>query len=201
MQNEQIERLDWNKQNGLLPVIIQDADNFRVLMLGYMNAEALTKTIQSRRVTFFSRSKNRLWVKGETSGHYLEFISIAADCDADALLVQARPAGSVCHRGTLSCFDDAPFSFIYQLEQIINDRISMPNSVSYTNQLLAQGIKRIAQKVGEEGVETALAAVAGLDSELINESADLLYHLIVLLRSKNLSLIDIAQRLESRHLK
>jgi len=195
--------LDWQKGDGLLPAIIQDADTQQVLMLGYMNAAALEQTLATKRVTFFSRSKNRLWTKGESSGHFLDFVSVEADCDADALLVRARPNGPTCHRGTCSCFgeggDATGIGFLAHLERTVNQRIAAGDAKSYTAKLVREGVKRVAQKVGEEGVETALAATAGDNAELANEAADLLFHLIVLLRTKNLSLADALSVLEQRH--
>ncbi|MDT8450758.1 MAG: bifunctional phosphoribosyl-AMP cyclohydrolase/phosphoribosyl-ATP diphosphatase HisIE [Wenzhouxiangellaceae bacterium] len=193
---------DWNKTGGLLPAIVQDAASGRVLMLGYMNQEALEKTRASGRVTFFSRSKERLWTKGETSGNVLELVSIGLDCDRDALLVQARPAGPTCHLGTDTCWGDEfhpPAGFLAELERVIESRNGADPESSYTARLLNEGIKRCAQKVGEEGVEVALAATAGDRDELINESADLLYHLLVLLAGSGLSLAEICRRLERRH--
>lgn len=194
--------IDWQKGDGLLPAIVQDADTQQVLMLGYMNAAALEQTVATKRVTFFSRSKNRLWVKGETSGHFLDFVSVEADCDADALLVRARPNGPTCHRGTCSCFGEGSargVGFLAELERTIVQRIAAGGEKSYTARLVAEGVKRIAQKVGEEGVETALAATAGDNAELTNEAADLLFHLIVLLRAKGLTLGDALAVLEKRH--
>ena len=195
--------LDWQKGDGLLPAIVQDADTQQVLMLGYMNAEALAQTVATKRVTFFSRSKNRLWVKGETSGHFLDLVGVEADCDADALLVRARPNGPTCHRGTCSCFGEGGGAtgtgFLAQLERTVNQRIAAGDEKSYTVRLVREGVKRVAQKVGEEGVETALAATAGDSAELANEAADLLFHLIVLLRAKGLALGDALAVLEKRH--
>lgn len=194
--------LDWAKGDGLLPAIIQDADTQQVLMLGYMNAAALEQTLATKRVTFFSRSKNRLWTKGESSGHFLDLVDVTADCDADALLVRARPNGPTCHRGTCSCFGDegaTGTAFLAQLERTVNQRISSGDEKSYTAKLVREGVKRVAQKVGEEGVETALAATAGDNAELASEAADLLFHLIVLLRTKGLSLQDALSVLEQRH--
>ena len=194
--------LDWQKGDGLLPAIIQDADTQQVLMLGYMNAAALEQTLATKRVTFFSRSKNRLWVKGESSGHFLDLVDVTADCDADALLVRARPNGPTCHRGTCSCFGEEGATgtgFLAQLERTVNQRISSGDEKSYTAKLVREGVKRVAQKVGEEGVETALAATAGDNPELASEAADLLFHLIVLLRVKGLSLQDALAVLEKRH--
>lgn len=194
--------LDWQKGDGLLPAIIQDADTQQVLMLGYMNAAALEQTVATKRVTFFSRSKNRLWIKGETSGHFLDFVSVDADCDADALLVRARPNGPTCHRGTCSCFGEGGASgvgFLAELERTVVQRMAANDEKSYTAKLVRGGVKRIAQKVGEEGVETALAATTGDNAELTNEAADLLFHLIVLLRAKGLTLGDALAVLEKRH--
>lgn len=194
--------LDWQKLGGLAPAIIQDADTQQVLMLGYMNAEALAQTVATKRVTFFSRSKNRLWVKGETSQHFLDVVDVTADCDNDALLVRARPNGPTCHRGTCSCFGDEGATgtgFLAQLERTVNQRLASGDEKSYTARLVREGVKRVAQKVGEEGVETALAATAGDNAELASEAADLLFHLIVLLRAKGLSLADALAVLERRH--
>lgn len=194
--------LDWQKGAGLLPAIVQDADTQQVLMLGYMNAAALEQTLATRRVTFFSRSKNRLWVKGESSGHFLDLVSVEADCDADALLVRARPNGPTCHRGTCSCFSEGGATgvgFLGELERTIVQRIAEGGEKSYTARLVREGVKRIAQKVGEEGVETALAATAGDNEELAGEAADLLFHLLVLLRAKGLTLGDVTRVLEQRH--
>lgn len=194
--------LDWQKSGGLVPAIVQDADTQQVLMLGYMNAEALQRTLDTKRVTFFSRSKDRLWVKGESSGHFLDVVDVTADCDADALLVRARPNGPTCHRGTCSCFGEGGASgagFLVELERTVGQRIAAGGEKSYTARLVAEGVKRVAQKVGEEGVETALAATAGTNEELAGEAADLLFHLIVLLRAKGLSLGDALRVLEQRH--
>ncbi|WIX25613.1 bifunctional phosphoribosyl-AMP cyclohydrolase/phosphoribosyl-ATP diphosphatase HisIE [Xanthomonas arboricola pv. corylina] len=191
--------LDWSKGDGLLPVIVQDADNLRVLMLGYMNVEALAVTQQRGEVTFFSRSKQRLWTKGESSGNVLRVVSIETDCDADTLLVQARPHGPTCHLGRTSCFPGAPGQFLGSLDALIATREQERPHGSYTTKLFEQGIRRIAQKVGEEGVETALAGVVQGDAELLGESADLLYHLIVPLRARGLGLGDAVALLESRH--
>ena len=195
---------DWQKGPGLLPAVVQDADTQQVLMLGYMNAEALAQTLATKRVTFFSRSKNRLWVKGETSGHFLDLVSVTADCDNDALLVLARPNGPTCHRGTCRCFGEGGATgtgFLAELDRTVAARIASGDEKSYTARLVREGVARVAQKVGEEGVETALAAVAGTSEQLAGEAADLLYHLIVLLRAKNLSLADALAVLESRHKK
>jgi phosphoribosyl-ATP pyrophosphohydrolase/phosphoribosyl-AMP cyclohydrolase len=198
--------LDWDKMEGLVPTIVQDAASGAVLMLGYMNREALAATESGGRVTFWSRSKKRLWTKGETSGHYLKVVSIAVDCDNDALLVLARPEGPACHLGTATCWGkDAPQSraqriaFLGNLEEVVAQRLAERPAGSYTAKLLDQGIIRIAQKVGEEGLELALAAVAQSDREVIGEAADLLYHTLLLLKVKSLSLAEVIAELESRH--
>ena len=193
---------DWQKGAGLLPAVVQDADTQQVLMLGYMNADALAQTLATKRVTFFSRSKNRLWVKGETSGHFLDLVSVTTDCDNDALLVLARPNGPTCHRGTCSCFGEGGATgagFLAELDRTVATRIASGDEKSYTVRLVREGVTRVAQKVGEEGVETALAAVTGTSEQLAGEAADLIYHLIVLLRAKGLSLADIFAVLEKRH--
>ena len=192
-------RLDWDKGDGLLPVVVQDASNLRVLMLGYMNREALDATLASRRVTFFSRSKQRLWTKGESSGHVLELVSVDVDCDDDTLLVLAHPHGPTCHLQRASCFPSAPSAFLAELDALIAQRERERPADSYTTRLFDGGTRRIAQKVGEEGVETALAAVAQDASALLGESADLLYHLTVLLRARGLSLADAVDVLRERH--
>ena len=201
LTEQQQAQLDWEKTDGLLPVVVQHAVSGEVLMLGYMNQEALTKTIDSGKVTFFSRTKQRLWTKGETSGHFLNVVSITPDCDNDTLLVLVNPIGPTCHKGTSSCFGEASHQwlFLYQLEQLLAERKSADPESSYTAKLYASGTKRIAQKVGEEGVETALAAVAQDETALLGESADLLYHLTVLLRARGLSLADAVEVLRQRH--
>ena len=193
-----IESLDWDKQDGLLPAIVQDATSLRVLMLGYMNREALMATLACGKVTFFSRSKHRLWMKGETSGNVLELVGVASDCDADTLLVQAHPHGPTCHLQRSSCFTEAPGDALAELDTLIAQRERERPDGSYTTKLFAEGVRRIAQKVGEEGVETALAAVAQDDEALLGEAADLLYHLAVLLRARGLSLADARQVLAAR---
>ncbi len=199
LQSTDLLTLDWSKGDGLLPAIVQDADTLRVLMLGYMNAEALAATQQSGKVTFFSRSKQRLWTKGETSGHTLILVSLEADCDNDTLLVQARPQGPTCHLQRASCFPQAPSDFLSELDALVKQRDSERPSGSYTTRLFEAGVRAIAQKVGEEGVETALAAVVQDDAALLGESADLLFHLSVLLRSRGLSLQDAVRVLHERH--
>jgi phosphoribosyl-AMP cyclohydrolase / phosphoribosyl-ATP pyrophosphohydrolase len=200
--------LDWDKMTGLVPAIIQDADSGAVLMLGYMNREALAATEASGRVTFWSRSKGRLWTKGETSGHFLEVRSIAADCDGDTLLILAKPQGPACHVGTATCWGESPpqslaqkNAFLARLEEVIAQRIATRPPGSYTAKLLDQGITRIAQKVGEEGLELALAAVAQSEHEIIGEAADLMYHMLLLLNVKGLSLAQVVAELQSRHAK
>lgn len=196
--------LDWNKTNGLIPAIVQDAFDGRVLMQAWMNREALDKTMQCGRATFWSRSREALWTKGETSGNYLDVKAIRSDCDGDCLLVLANPHGPTCHRGTDSCFDgDEPVSpglaFLARLESVIADRDDQRPEGSYTTELFVSGLKRIAQKVGEEGVETALAGLDGSDEELTGEAADLVYHLLVLLRVRGLGLAGVIQALSRRH--
>lgn len=193
-----IETLAWDKQDGLLPAVVQDADTLRVLMVGYMSREALAKTLDTGRVTFFSRSKGRLWTKGESSGHVLALVRLDTDCDRDTLLVQARPHGPTCHLGTVSCFPSAPGDTLGELQALIRARHAERPAGSYTTKLFDAGIKRIAQKVGEEGLETALAAVAEDDAPLLGEAADLLYHLIVLLQARGLSLDDARAVLDQR---
>lgn len=193
-------RIDFSKNGGLVPVIVQDAQTLEVLMLGYMNEEAWQKTNTENRVTFFSRSKQRLWTKGEESGHFLEVQSVHVDCDQDTVLIKATPKGPTCHTGSRSCFNtDYNQNFLFQLERIVQDRIDVPREESYVNRLRQRGINKIAQKVGEEAVETVIAALAESDHDFVNESSDLLFHLIVLLKEKGMSLEDIAINLASRH--
>ncbi|MFC5578344.1 bifunctional phosphoribosyl-AMP cyclohydrolase/phosphoribosyl-ATP diphosphatase HisIE [Lysobacter niabensis] len=199
MQPEQIAALAWEKQDGLLPAIVQDAATLRVLMLGYMDRAALEATLASGRVTFYSRSRDRLWTKGEQSGHFLELVSLEADCDNDTLLVQARPHGPTCHLQRVSCFPSAPGDFLAELQALVNRRDQERPAGSYTTKLFEAGVRAIAQKVGEEGVETALAAVVQGDAELSGEVADLLYHLLVLLQSRGLTLDDAIAVLRTRH--
>lgn len=199
-----IHRLDWAKGNGLLPAIVQHWRSGEVLMLGYMNAEALAETQRHGRVTFYSRSKQRLWTKGESSGHVLVCKSIRIDCDGDTLLIQAEPHGPTCHAGTSSCFGEGadvrpPLGFLAELDELVAQRHAERPEGSYTTRLFDGGIRRMAQKVGEEGVETALAAVAQGDDELLGEAADLIFHLTVALRARGLSLGDVAARLSDRH--
>ena len=195
-------RLDWAKSGGLLPAIVQHWLSGEVLMLGYMNAEALAQTQSSGKVTFYSRSKQRLWMKGESSGHVLDVKAIRVDCDADTLLVLADPQGPTCHLGTSSCFGDAvrpPLGFLAELDALVERRKALLPDGSYTTRLFNGGTRRIAQKVGEEGVETALAAVAQGDDELLGEAADLIFHLTVLLRARGFGLADVTRVLVERH--
>jgi phosphoribosyl-AMP cyclohydrolase / phosphoribosyl-ATP pyrophosphohydrolase len=202
---EQLERIDWDKGAGLVPAVAQDAVSGSVLMLGYMNREALRATLESGRVVFFSRSKQRLWQKGESSGHYLQLRAIRLDCDADTLLLSVDPAGPVCHTGTVTCFgDESPaaatrLSFLAQLEQLIAQRVAENPEDSYTAQLFQRGVRRVAQKVGEEGLEVALAGSGEDDGALLGECADLLYHLLVLLRARSLTLEQVIEVLRARH--
>ncbi|ODS64924.1 MAG: bifunctional phosphoribosyl-AMP cyclohydrolase/phosphoribosyl-ATP diphosphatase [Arenimonas sp. SCN 70-307] len=199
MSPDQIQALAWDKQQGLLPAIVQDAGNHRVLMLGYMDRAALEATLATGRVTFYSRSKQRLWMKGEGSGDILELVSLEADCDADTLLVQARPRGPTCHLGRASCFPSAPGDFLSELDAIVARRERERPAGSYSTRLFEAGPRRIAQKVGEEGVETALAAVVQDDMALLGEAADLVFHLTVLLRARGLGLADVEAVLRDRH--
>lgn len=199
MQPEQIATLAWEKQGGLLPAIIQDAATLRVLMLGYMDRAALETTLASGHVTFYSRSRERPWTKGEQSGHFLELVSVEADCDNDTLLVLARPQGPTCHLQRTSCFPSASGDFLVELQALVSQRDTERPPGSYTTKLFEAGVRAIAQKVGEEGVETALAAVAQSDAELSGEAADLLYHLLVLLQARGLTLEDVVAILRSRH--
>lgn len=205
MKLDQIDSLDWKKGDGLLPAIVQDVTTGRVLMLGYMNREALRVTLAERRVTFYSRSKQRLWTKGETSGHFLHLSEAAIDCDRDSLLLTAHPDGPTCHNGTQSCFGDdihtaaSRLAFLSQLEAVLQQRISDRPEGSYTARLWAEGTTRMAQKVGEEGVEVALAAVTQSEDKLVGEAADLLFHLTLLLKSRQLSLAAVIAELERRH--
>jgi phosphoribosyl-ATP pyrophosphohydrolase/phosphoribosyl-AMP cyclohydrolase len=192
--------IDFKKSDGLVPVVIQDEKTLEVLMLGYMNEEAYQKTKTEGKVTFFSRSKNRLWTKGEESGNFLNVVSIKEDCDQDTLLIKVNPVGATCHNGTRSCFDsEYNQNFIFELEKIIDERYNHPLEGSYVNKLRAKGINKIAQKVGEEGVETVIAALNETEHDFINETSDLIFHLLVLMREKNVSLSSIAKNLENRN--
>ena len=199
-----IDSLEWEKMGSLIPAIVQDAFDGRVLMQGFMNTQAIETTLETGKVTFWSRSREQLWTKGETSGNTLDLVDINADCDQDCLLVRARPEGPTCHLGIDTCFDGEgkvipELAFLAELERVIAQRDDDRPAGSYTTRLLESGVKRIAQKVGEEGVETALAAAAGEDEELLNESADLIYHLLVLLRSRKLELGSLVEVLKNRH--
>lgn len=199
-----VERIDWQKVDGLIPAIVQDFDSSQVLMMGYMNPEALEVTLATKQVTFYSRSKQRLWTKGETSGHVLQLRNLALDCDQDTLLVKVNPISPTCHTGTTTCWDgdsqeESQLVWLHQLEQLLAARKSASPESSYTASLYASGTKRIAQKVGEEGVEVALAAATGDKAELISESADLIYHLLVLLQDQGLALSDVIDKLKQRH--
>ena len=201
LNDEQRNQLDWEKTDGMLPVVVQHAISGEVLMLGYMNQDALQATEKSGKVTFFSRTKQRLWTKGESSGHFLNVVSITPDCDNDTLLILVNPIGPTCHLGTSSCFSPAAsdWTFLYQLEQLLAERKHADPDSSYTARLYASGTKRIAQKVGEEGLEAALAATVHDREELTNEAADLMYHLLVLLQDQDLDLATIINRLKARH--
>ena len=200
-----IDRIDFAKGDGLVPAVVQDAGTGAVLMLGYMNRDAVEQTLARKRAVFFSRSKQRLWEKGETSGDTLDVVDIALDCDNDTLLVTAHPRGPACHNGTVTCFGDATRSaagdiaFLAKLESVIAQRASDKPENSYTARLLAKGLGKVAQKVGEEGVETALAGAGESEQKVIEESADLLFHLLVLLRARGLTLAQVVRQLESRH--
>ena len=196
-------RVDWKKcHGGLVPAIVQDCDTGRVLMLAYMNEAALQQTLSSGLVTFFSRSRNLLWTKGETSGNHLELQDIDVDCDGDTLLVVARPIGPTCHRGTRTCFSggvEPAGIFLSVLQETVNSRFGADTEKSYTARLLAGDLHRVAQKVGEEAVETILAATSREPDDLIDEAADLIYHLMVLLTAKGLNWDQVVQRLAERH--
>ncbi|WP_392431542.1 bifunctional phosphoribosyl-AMP cyclohydrolase/phosphoribosyl-ATP diphosphatase HisIE [Yersinia sp. HM-2024] len=201
LSEQQITQLDWEKVDNLMPAIVQHAISGEVLMMGYMNKEALAVTEETGKVTFFSRTKQRLWTKGESSGHFLNVVNIYPDCDNDTLLILVNPIGPTCHLGNNSCFAPAAsdWGFLYQLEQLLASRKSADPASSYTAKLYASGTKRIAQKVGEEGVETALAATVNDREELTNEASDLMYHLLVLLQDQDLNLSKVIGRLRERH--
>ncbi len=191
--------IDFAKGDGLVPVIIQDVNTLQVLMLGYMNLEAYNKTIKENRVTFFSRSKNRLWTKGEVSGNYLQVAGIRVDCDSDTLLIKVYPSGPVCHTGRTSCFgEETAKGFVYSLQSVIEQRIKDDASGSYTNALFKKGVNKVAQKVGEEAVELVIEAMADNRERFIYEAADLLYHYLILLKLKDLTLEDIETELKNR---
>ncbi|MBB5646657.1 bifunctional phosphoribosyl-AMP cyclohydrolase/phosphoribosyl-ATP diphosphatase HisIE [Pedobacter cryoconitis] len=192
--------IDFKKTDGLVPVIIQDIQTLEVLMLGYMNQEAWSKTQQEGKVTFYSRSKSRLWTKGEESGNFLYVKETHIDCDKDTILIKVTPVGPTCHTGSRSCFKtNFNQNFIFELEKIIHDRYDHPTEESYVNKLRKKGLNKIAQKVGEEGVETVIAALNETDVDFVNESSDLIFHLLVLLREKGKTLADIGVNLEGRH--
>ena len=202
MPDINLDKIDWGKGRGLVPAIVQNIDNGQILMLAYMDREALDQTISSKKVTFFSRSKNRLWTKGETSGNWLDFISGEMDCDADTLLIQARPQGPSCHTGSVTCFNDQTpnnMGFLNQLGVLIAERHKTMPEGSYTTSLFSEGKARIAQKVGEEGVELALARMKDDSAEVANEAADLLFHMMVLLEDSRLSLADVISVLQNRY--
>lgn len=201
LTEQQLAQLDWVKTDGMMPAIVQNAVSGEVLMHGYMNQQALDKTLATGKVTFWSRTKQRLWTKGESSEHFLNVVSITPDCDNDTLLVLANPVGPTCHLGTSSCFSPAAsdWTFLYQLEQVLAERKHADPKSSYTASLYASGTKRIAQKVGEEGVEVALAATVNDRHELTNEASDLVYHLLVLLQDQDLNLSTVIENLRQRH--
>jgi phosphoribosyl-ATP pyrophosphohydrolase/phosphoribosyl-AMP cyclohydrolase len=191
--------IKFDKNTGLVPVIIQDYLNLKVLMLGYMNQDAFDKTLQEKRVTFFSRSKNRLWTKGETSGNFLELIDWKLDCDNDTILIKAKPLGPTCHKGTTTCFaEESDKGFLYELQQTISDKIDNNDENSYTNELYKRGINKVAQKVGEEAVELVIEAKDNNDELFLNEAADLLYHYLILLKAKGFTIEDVEKILKSR---
>lgn len=196
-------QIDFDKGDGLVPAIVQDATTLNVLMLGYMNREAYEKTLASKRVTFYSRSRKTLWTKGETSGHFLELVSLKVDCDKDTLLVKAIPHGPTCHLGSDTCWGETnkanPITFLTELQDFIEQRHREMPEGSYTTSLFKDGVGRMAQKVGEEALEAVIEAVSGNDERLVYEGADLLYHLIVLLTSKGLRIEDLAEELSKRH--
>ncbi len=195
-------KLDFDKVGGLIPTIVQDAKTKMVLMLGYMNEEAVAKTQELGKVTFFSRSKNRLWTKGETSGHFLQLVSMKSDCDHDSILIQANPIGPTCHTGTTSCFgEEANQSFFHKLESVIKHRLAGDDEGSYTKQLVNKGINKVAQKVGEEAVELVIEAKDDNKELFLNEAADLMYHYVVLLQAKGYALQDVETILKERYQK
>jgi phosphoribosyl-ATP pyrophosphohydrolase/phosphoribosyl-AMP cyclohydrolase len=191
--------IKFDNNTGLVPVIIQDYLNQKVLMLGYMNQEAFDKTVSEKKVTFFSRSKNRLWTKGESSGNFLELIDWKIDCDQDTILIKAKPLGPTCHNGTTTCFaEESNKGFLYELQQTISDKIDDNDESSYTNELYKRGINKVAQKVGEEAVELVIEAKDDNDELFLNEAADLMYHYLILLKAKGFTLEDVEQVLKSR---
>ncbi len=191
--------IKFDKNTGLVPVIIQDYLNLKVLMLGYMNQEAFDKTLQEKRVTFFSRSKNRLWTKGETSGNFLELMDWKLDCDNDTILIKAKPLGPTCHKGTTTCFaEETDKGFLYELQKTISDKIDNNDENSYTNSLFKSGINKVAQKVGEEAVELIIETKDNNDELFLNEAADLFYHYLILLKAKGFTIEDVEKILKSR---
>lgn len=196
-------KIDFEKMGGLVPAIIQDATTKNVLMLGFMNEEAYQKTIDTRHVTFWSRTRQTLWTKGETSGHFLNFVSMQIDCDNDTLLVKVNPVGPTCHKGTDTCWgednDKNPLLFLGELQDFINKRKEEMPEGSYTTSLFTKGVNKIAQKVGEEALETVIEATNGTNDHLVYEASDLLYHLLVLLTEKGLRIEDVASELQQRH--
>ena len=191
--------IKFDKNTGLVPVIIQDYLNLKVLMLGYMNQEAFDKTLQEKRVTFFSRSKNRLWTKGETSGNFLELMDWKLDCDNDTILIKAKPLGPTCHKGTTTCFaEETDKGFLYELQQTISDKIDNNDENSYTNELYKRGINKVAQKVGEEAVELIIETKDNNNELFLNEAADLFYHYLILLKAKGFTIEDVETILKSR---
>lgn len=191
--------IKFDKNTGLVPVVIQEYLNLKVLMLGYMNQEVFDKTLQEKRVTFFSRSKNRLWTKGESSGNFLELMDWQLDCDNDTILIKAKPLGPTCHKGTTTCFaEETDKGFLYELQQTISDKIDNNDENSYTNELYKKGINKVAQKVGEEAVELVIEAKDNNDKLFLNEAADLLYHYLILLKAKGFTIEDIEKVLKSR---
>lgn len=202
MKIEAMKTPDFDKGDGLVPVIVQDAQTLEVLMLGYMNQEAWQKTQAEKRVTFYSRSKQRLWTKGEESGHFLDVVDMQIDCDQDTILILVKPHGPTCHTGTRSCFaSEYGRNFIFELERIVEQRYAEPDEASYVNRLRQAGLNKIAQKVGEEAVETVIAALAEREEDFINEASDLVFHLLVLLQEKNVPLEVIARNLAQRNKK
>ena len=199
--NFTINQLDFQKNDGLIPVVVQDNTTNKVLMLGYMNADALEKTIIEKKVTFFSRSKQRLWTKGESSGNFLNLVSVAKDCDNDTLLVKVNPVGPVCHTGADTCFEETnqTDNFLLHLESVIQDRRDNPSGNSYTASLFKKGINKVAQKVGEEAVELVIEAKDNDKDLFMGEAADLMYHYLVLLAAKNYTLTEVIEVLKSRH--
>lgn len=201
--NHTLMKPDFEKLNGLVPAVVQDAETRNVLMLGYMNSEALQKTLADKRVTFFSRSKNRLWTKGEESGNFLNVVAVSLDCDNDTLLIKVNPEGPVCHTGTDTCWGEenksADLDFLNKLEQIIASRKASPNASSYTSGLFQSGINKVAQKVGEEATELIIEAKDNNDELFVNEAADLLFHYLVLLQAKGKNISDVVGVLRKRH--